>query len=402
MRILQVFNRYLERGGEEMSVERISNVLSSRHQVFHCYFDSAMWAAEKSLGNALTQVAQIFHNPDSIARFRRHVAAARPDLLLFHNIFPVGSAGVLREALKMDIPVFQLVHNFRPFSVNGYLWAGDHLLPQGLKKNFLPEVLAGSWQGSRVKTAVYAAVLYSMHASGLFKRVDGWLAISRFMRDTFVQAGLDPAKVHVLKHSWDPRPELPDESMGEGPPTLVFLGRLTEAKGVVTLLEAWRLAADRVPDARLCIGGLGPMEEFVRREAAALPRCDYLGFVGGRDKDELLARCTAMVVPSVWWEALGLVAYEAYDFGKPVLAADGGGLAETVVPDQTGWLHRPGDAGQLAEQMVEVLTNPAEASRRGAEGRRWLLENTRREDWLDEFERIAGEAVRECRVISDQ
>jgi glycosyltransferase involved in cell wall biosynthesis len=390
MRILQVFNRYLERGGEEMSIERMSLVLGARHEVSHCFFDSSAWAGDRTPWAPLKQAAMMFHNPSSVARFRDQVAEFRPDLLILHNLFPVGSAGVLRAALKMEIPVFQMVHNFRPFSVNGYLWAGDRLLPQGLKKNFLPEVLAGSWQGSRVKTAVYAAVLYSMHASGLFKKIDGWLAISRFMRDTFVQAGLDSAKVHVLKHSWDPRPELPDGSSVEGPPTLVFLGRLTEAKGVVTLLEAWRLAANRVPDARLCIGGLGPMEDFVRREAAALPRCDYLGFVGGRDKDELLARCTAMVVPSVWWEALGLVAYEAYDFGKPVLAADGGGLAETVVPDQTGWLHRPCDAGQLAEQMVEVLTNPSEAMRRGGEGRRWLVENTRREDWLDEFDRIAG------------
>jgi glycosyltransferase involved in cell wall biosynthesis len=393
VRILQVFNRYLERGGEEMSVERISNVLSSRHEVFHCYFDSAMWAGEKSALDALKQVALMFHNPDSVARFRRHVEATRPDLLLFHNVFPVGSAGVLRAALGMDLPVFQLVHNFRPFSVNGYLWAGERLLPQGLKKNFLPEVLAGSWQGSRLKTGVYAAVLMSMHLSGMFQRIDGWLAISKFVRDTFVGAGIDAAKVHVLRHSWDPRPEPPERAVAEGPPTLVFLGRLTESKGVTTLLEAWKLAAGRVPDARLCIGGLGPMEDAVRREAAALPRCECLGFVGGREKDELLARCTAMVVPSVWWEALGLVAYEAYDFGKPVLAAEGGGLAETVVRDQTGWLHRPGDAAQLAEQMVEVLQDPAEVRRRGREGRRWLVEHTRREDWLDEFDRIAGEAV---------
>ena len=40
MRILQVFNRYLERGGEESSVERVSDSLSLHHRVFHCYFDS--------------------------------------------------------------------------------------------------------------------------------------------------------------------------------------------------------------------------------------------------------------------------------------------------------------------------------------------------------------------------
>jgi glycosyltransferase involved in cell wall biosynthesis len=405
MRILQVFNRYLERGGEEVSVERISDVLGTRHHVFHCYFDSAMWSGRSSMVESLEQGARMIYNPDSIRRFRDHVRASRADLVLFHNVFPVGSAGLFWAAIRMNLPLFQLVHNFRPFSVNGYLWAGDRMLPQGLKKNFLPEVLAGSWQNSRVKTAVYAAILRSMHAVGTFEKVDAWLAISKFMRDTFVEAGLAPEKVHVLMHSWDLRPGPPpsDEDVGGGAPTLVFLGRLTEAKGLSTLLEAWKLAAERVPGARLRIGGSGPLEEQVRREAAALPRCEYLGFVGGDEKDALLSGCTAVVVPSVWWEALGLVAYEAYDYYKPVLAADGGGLSETVVRNETGWLHQPGNARELAEQMVEVLSQPAEARRRGLEGRRWLEANTRREDWLDAFDRIASEAVeRKRRSLGDR
>lgn len=393
MRILQVFNRYLERGGEEISVERISNVLGSRHEVFHCYFDSAMWADQCTISDRIGQAARMFHNPDSVRRFRNHLRATRAEMVLFHNVFPVGSIGVFREAIRLGVPLFQLIHNFRPFSVNGYLWADDKLIPHGLKKNFIPEIIAGSWQGSRVKTAVYASVLTTMHISGIFDKVDGWLAISQFMRERFVEAGLDSARVHILRHSWDPRPESTTRGLAVGPPTLLFLGRLTEAKGIVPLLKAWELAAARVPRARLLIGGLGPLEAFVRKEAAKLPRCDVLGLVGGDQKNALLEACTAMVVPSVWWEALGLVAYEAYDFSKPVLAANSGGLAESVVPGETGWLHTPGNAAELADQMVDVLSNPAEAFRRGLNGRHWLVAQTRRDDWLDAFDEIVGPVI---------
>lgn len=391
MKILQVFNRYRERGGEEISVERISNVLSRRHEVFHCYFDSATWTENPDPGESLKQAMLMIHNPASIRRLMVQIDACKPDLILLHNVFPVGSMGVFRAILDRGIPVFHFVHNFRPYSVNGYLWAGDKLLDQGLSLNFVPEILAASWQNSRLKTAVYAGVLWMMHGLGIFKRVDAWLAISSFVREVFVKAGLEQSKVHLLRHSWDPvnhaaDPAPPPPADG---PYLLFLGRLTEAKGVTTLLEAWRHAAAVLPDTRLLIGGSGPLEDRVREEASSLPRCDYLGQVGGSHKDALLAHCSAVVIPSVWWEALGLVAYEAYDYAKPVLAARSGGLAECVTPGETGWIHEPGDARELARHMAEVIGDPGEAVRRGQAGRAWLLAHTGCENWLDEFERIA-------------
>ena len=396
MRILQVFNRYLERGGEEESVERISNVLAKRHEVFHCYFDSRMWTHESTGFDNIRHILWMFYNPGAVERFRRQVQACRPDLILVHNVFPVGSIGVLREATRLGIPVFHVVHNFRPFSVNGYLWADGHLIPQGLKRNFIPEVLAGAWQDSRPKTAVLAGVLWVMHLMGIYDQIDCWLAISRFMRDAFVGAGIPAEKVFVLRHSWNARrgslePEARSQS-AEGP-SLLFLGRLTESKGVEVLLKAWELAAAKAPSAKLFIGGSGPMEKLVSRAAAKLPRCEYVGQVGGARKEELLTNCTAMVVPSVWWEPLGLVTYEAYDYGKPVLAAAAGGLSETILPGETGWVHTPGDVEQLAAQIVEALNDPEECQRRGTNGRNWLQQHTRTEDWLDEFDVIANEIL---------
>lgn len=391
MRVLQVFNRYLERGGEEVSVERISNVLSQRHEVFHCYFDSRTWKQESGAVASAKQLTRMFHNPDAALRLRRHIEACRPDLVLVHNLFPVGSLTVLRVVAGLNVPVAHMVHNFRPYSVNGYLWAAGRLLPQGLKKNFLPEILVGAWQSSRLKTAAFAMVLWAAHALRVYGKIDGWLAISQFMREAFIKAGQPAEKVFLLRHSWDPGPE-PD-SRPDDPPYFLFLGRLIESKGVSTLLEAWKIASAHIPTARLVIGGDGPLALEVTAAAAGLPRCEYLGQVEGEKKTALLDRCLAMVIPSVWWEPLGLVVYEAYDHAKPVLAARAGGLAETVSPGETGWLHEPGNAQELAAQMVEAVGNPMEAARRGGEGRRWLLENTRTADWLDAFDEIAGKLV---------
>jgi glycosyltransferase involved in cell wall biosynthesis len=390
MRILQVFNRYLEKGGEEASVVRIANELSHRHVVFPCYYASKEWTNQKHGPGPVGRVLRMAHNPDAIRRFHDHFEIARPDLLLVHNIFPVGSAALYPAMLRTGVPVIHYIHNFRPFSVNGYCWGHDRLLPEGLRGNFLPEVAAGAWRGSRLATLYYACLLRMLHARGVFRRIDGWLAISQFMRDTFVGAGIRPERIAVLPHSWDPRAT---ETPPTDQPALVFLGRLAEAKGVRTLLNAWQIVEQSTNRGSLTIGGGGPLEEFVRHRCAGLQRAHFAGFVSGEHKDDLLRNSAAMVVPSVWWEPLGLVVYEAYDYCRPVLAASSGGLTETVIPGETGWLHEPGDARQLAAQMIGAINDCAECARRGAAGRRWLLQHTSKDQWSDDFDQFAEQIV---------
>lgn len=60
-------------------------------------------------------------------------------------------------------------------------------------------------------------------------------------------------------------------------------------------------------------------------------------FVKGKTKDDLLQGCRALRAPSFWWKPLGLIAYGAYEFGRPVLAGASGGLKETVIEGKAGF-----------------------------------------------------------------
>ena len=387
MKVLQVFNRYLERGGEEISVERISDAISIKHSVYHCFFDSRQMGEISGPVDMLSSAAMMAWNPGSAARLRSHCHAVRPDVLLCHNLFPTGTASLLAVAHSLRIPVINYIHNFRPFSVNGYLWANDRVEPAGLKKNFLPEIFAGSWQNSRIKTAVDATILTAMHATGMFRRISAWVAISAFIREKFIEAGVPAGKVHTLQHSWTPLPSCP-------PPQddgyYLFLGRLITAKGIRTLLDAWeRIEAqlgDKAP--RLVIGGEGPLTSEVAERANRSRSVQFKGQVGGADKAALLQGCRAMVAPSIWWEGLGLVTYEAYDNGKPMLASRSGGLTETVQHGVTGLLHEPGNSGELAANILEIDTEPKRRFEMGANGRKWLLANTGLDQWCKSFDRI--------------
>lgn len=337
----------------------------------------------------------MWRNPEALARITEAHEKLKPDLWLVHNVFPVASAAVYELARTLGVPVIYFGHNFRPFSVNGYCWAGQHLAPQGLRGNYWPEILAGSWQHSRLKTAVFAAILRKLRASGWLDSIKAWVAISDFMRDRFIEAGVSANRVFTLRHSWDLLN--PQDTTLQDNGSVLYLGRLSHEKGIPVLLEAWQKFRATQPDnthlCHLVIAGEGPLQRVVAKAAAADPSIRFEGYVSGERKTELLRSCRAVVVPSVWWEALGLVVYEAYDFSKPVLAARSGGLTETVTDQQTGLLHEPGNADELARQLHRVTTQPEHAKTWGIRGRAWLEQNTSSTEWLERFNTIANSAV---------
>jgi len=386
-RILEIFNRYQLVGGEEIAANRMFDLLGERYEIERCLFSSSEWT-QPGAPSRWRQAFLMFRNPGSLERIREAHDRFRPDCWLVHNVFPVASAAVFELAGELGVPIVYVCHNYRPFSVNGYCWAGDKIAPGGLRKNYLAEILAGSWQNSRIKTAIFALILRRLHSKHWLDSVGAWLAISDFVRDRFVEAGIPEDKIHTLRHSWDLiNPAPPENSQGQ---YFLYLGRLSVEKGLRVLLETWKQLTSTLganaPLLKIC--GEGPLQHEVEEFAALCPKVEFVGVVSGQQKHELLKGCVAVIVPSIWWEALGLVTYEAYDFGKPVLAAASGGLSETVQHGITGFLHTPGNASQLADQVVELWNNPEPATEMGRNGRLWLEQNTAKEEWLAGFGKL--------------
>jgi len=384
-RVLQLFNRYLETGGEEASVQRVYNSLQSITEIRQCLFDSADWTGPNAPG-AASQAVRMIYNPDSIRKLRKDHKEHKSTLWLLHNLFPVGSAGIYREANSLDIPTIQYIHNFRPFSVNGYLWANGRIEPSGLQKRFWPEIREGSWQNSQIKTAWYAGILKYLHYTGAFERVQAWVAISDFMRQTFIKAGVPEKRVFHIPHSWDIKYSKVEKPRDEG--YYVFLGRLSDMKGIPMLLSVWEKLGKRLGSRtpRLMIGGDGPLEHLVKEYCANNSHVKFCGRLSGVEKTNMIKNSRAMIAPSMWCEPLGLVTYEAYEHQKPMLAAESGGLTETVQHEKTGYLHEPGNIDMLVEQILYLENNPEMGGALGNKGREWLEANTRKKEWRDKFQ----------------
>lgn len=390
--ILELFNVYLEKGGEELIADNILRKLGEFQEVDSLRFFSQDWEEARSCSR-FSQLCKLFYNRTTAQELEQKIHSINPDILLLHNIYPVGSPSIYHIAKKTETPVIQFTHNYRPFSVKGTLWTGKRIAEESLKGNYWEEITSGSWKESSLKSAAFAASLKYLHATGWLDSIKHWIAISDFMREKFIEAGVPPHQITTLKHFWELSPET-QTAQDQG--YYLFLSRLCEEKGVDVLLDAWSLLEKEcgTETPKLVIGGTGELKEKVVKAAEKSVCIEYHDYVSGEKKAELIRNCRAMIAPSVWWEPLGLVTYEAYDYGKPMLASASGGLKETVVDHVTGFHFQPNDPGAIVECILksEQLSD-VERLTMGREGRSWLKEHASPEKWKEEFQQIIKKVV---------
>lgn len=390
MKVLNIFNHYQERGGEASAVRAITDSLSKMVDLGTCEFFSSDWIGSEA-PPIWKQAVWMLRNPRSLARLHAVHGSFQSDAWLVHNVFPIGSAAIYRQAQRENVPIIQYLHNFRPFSVNGALWAGNRIQPGGLRGNYWPEIWHGTWQNSRLKSAWLAIILSLMHKLNWLSSIKAWVAISHFVRNKFIEAGVPARDLFALHYFWRPLAhpsERPEQTH------YLFLGRLIEAKGLFPLLDAWDILEREGSAPPLLIAGTGPLRDEVIRRAERIKTLRYAGELHGDAKDEAITKARAMIVPSVWWEPLGLVVYEAYDYARPVLAARSGGLPEIVIDGQTGLLHQPGNAEEIAQHVRQMESNERARQDMGRQGRTWLEQNASEAEWQEKFSQILAHATR--------
>jgi len=210
------------------------------------------------------------------------------------------------------------------------------------------------------------------------RRSDRVVAISTYTAAELRELADVPIEVIPYTTSL-PEPLSLPKSTG-GPPTVLFVGRLVERKGVPYLIEAMSLLPDR--SVRLEIVGDGPERpklEAASRRLGIADRIEFRGKVSATELQAAYARASAFVLPSIFdargdTEGLGVVALEAMNYGTPVVASRIGGIPDVVEDGVTGILVPPGDAAALAAALRRVLDEPDLARKLGEAGRRRLHE----------------------------
>ena len=278
-----------------------------------------------------------------LAMARDPVAA---DVVHTHTWY-VGLGGMLVQSIH-DVPLVVTLHSMEPLRP----WKADQL-------------------GTGYAVSSWAERL-------AVERADRVIAVSAQMRtDITTHFRVDPDRVVVIHNGVDAEAFARTERQGAlarhevRAPYVLFVGRISEQKGIFQLLEAARVLPAGV-QLVLCASSPDTPELLARLEAAVAGRPEIRwinAMLPVPEVVQLYSHAAVFVCPSIY-EPFGLINLEAMACGTPVVASRVGGIPEVVVDGETGRLVEPDDAAALGQALAGIVADPARARRMGEAGRR--------------------------------
>ncbi|HYO48666.1 MAG TPA: glycosyltransferase family 4 protein [Chloroflexia bacterium] len=316
---------------------------------------------------ARTRTEVEWHNVRTIRRVIAHIS---PDAVMFWNGANLGR-DLLMQAERMARVVYYLHDPWLvAVLVRQQQWATSRL-PQRLARR------------------VYHTALRAVGIPRGSVPVEGerTVFISRALRTQYERLGVDVDGSEVISNGLAPgmfsfRPQhILSRAPGE-PHKIIFSGRITPEKGVMTLLAALRMLRDMpgLGDTRLSLLGVAQSEEY----GAKLR--DRIGELGLRDAARFLRPVPRHEIPDVyachdllaftseWEEPFALTLLEAMAVGVPVVSSLTGGSAEIVRDGENAFAFQAGDANDLASKLAWVLTHPQQAAAAGQAASKEIVE----------------------------
>jgi glycosyltransferase involved in cell wall biosynthesis len=273
----------------------------------------------------------------------------KPDIAHFHNIFPQISSSAYAACKRLGVPVVQTLHNYRYICPSGLLQRNSKPCEKCIEGSLLSSLAHKCYRNSFIATLPMAAMIYFNRVTGSFaNNVDRYITLTEFGKARFVMGGLPQHKIAVKPNFvTDSGNEKSAESSALGDYVL-YVGRLTQEKGVITLLNACKQTKE-IP-----LKVLGDGELRAQLESLCIQFNLNVEFLGYQNKDtviSMLKNSRFLVLPSECYEGFPVTVVEAYSCGKPVLASKIGSLDEIVIENVTGRKFAFGSENSLAQRM---------------------------------------------------
>jgi glycosyltransferase involved in cell wall biosynthesis len=343
MRVLIAHNRYRLPGGEERHIDLLEEgLLEAGVEVRR--FERHSSELDASSAKRAAAALALAYRPGG-GGIARVVEDWRPDVVHFHNLWPLLTPAALRLARRRGAAVVLTAHNYR-FACPGGTLLRDGVVHDDCVRG--SSLLCGlrNPRGGLAESVSYGVALELQRRLRMLTRwVDAFIAPSAFMGRMLIRSGLPEARVHVIGYGL-PRME---DATGQRGRYALYVGRLSPEKGVTTLLESAAIARE-VP---VALAGSGPLDADVRDAAVT-----YLGRLDPPGLRAALAEASFTVAPSEWHDNQPFAVLEAFSAGKPVIATGLGGLPEVVRDGATGLIVPPRSPAALASAMKTLWHRP--------------------------------------------
>ncbi len=365
MRVLMVNKFHYIVGGSETCYFSMKRLLKKRgHTVidfsmadernapspYSGYFTGNVdYHARNSLCRQITMARDFVYSPEAKKKFERLVRDTKPDLVHLHMFSHQISPSILDVVKKYRLPAVYTAHDLQLLCPNYKMLHHGTLCEACLRGKVFSCVRNRCVMDSYVKSALSALENKVHRSRGIYDAIQYLIMPSAFYRQKFLEAGYAPERLVPIPHFLNLRP-LKDPVREKKEPYILYAGRLSEEKGLRTLLRAVEGT-----DISLHIAGAGAMEKEIesRLREPSLRRVRLLGFLQGPALTDEISGASALVLPSEWYENGPYAAIEALRCGRPLVGSRIGGITEMI--QNNGMLTAPGDEKELRSAMQAVL-----------------------------------------------
>lgn len=347
MKILFIHTFYKLAGGEDTVVQNEMDLLRQNgHEVKLLPFDNSQFSLAKLLAMPF--------NVHSYFKVRKEVRRFNPEVIHIHNTHFAASQSIIYAADAAKIPIVLTLHNYRFLCPSGSLYFDGQIFIDSLKPGFpWLAVKKGVYKNSKILTFWLAFSNYLHQKLGAFNRVDTFIVLGEHSYQLFSDSHLKKyADKIVVKPNFSPerKTSTPAENT-----YFLFVGRLTEEKGIRTLLKA-----ASGTDIKIKIVGSGPLENLVVSACESNANIEFLNQQPSFKIDELLNNAEALIFPSEWFETFGMVLIEAFSKSVPVIASNLGNISTIVKNNVNGLTFKPGNADDLRSKMRQFKNLPSQ------------------------------------------
>lgn len=335
---------------------------------FEKYFVNKIEYKSYYQGKSIKSIIEIF--PKSIysaeAKQKLHLLLKdfKVDIAQLNNINNYLTPSIIPVLKRKKIPIIWRILDYKLICPNNTFLRNDKICEACYKHKYYKCVLYRCKKKSLLASSLMAFESYFYYVMPYYKQIDKFLFQSEFTRDIYVKYGFDISRTHIIENPYDCS-KLQAKFNGDN--YILYFGRISKEKGILTLLDAMKLS----PEIELKIVGDGPELEFYSNYVVdnLISNVSFLGPKWNEKLEPIIKDCDFVVVPSEWYEPSPYVALQSFSYGKPVIASNMGGLNDLIIQNENGILFKAGDKVSLSNSIKNLFQNKALIQKMGHNAR---------------------------------
>lgn len=367
MKVLNVNKFYNVKGGSETYLFGLEDLLRKNNHIsipfsmkddkniqneYESYFIDHIDYKNMKFNDKISSSFKIIYSLEARRKIKKIIEDTSPEIAHLHIYQHQMSPSIIHELKKYDIPIVNTVHDLKVVCPNYKMLNKNGVCEECKGGKYYKCFKYGCTKDSKLYSLVNVIECYLHKYLKSYSLVDRFICPSKFYKQKLIEFGIEEKKVEYIPNFVDSEKFEPSYEYED---YFIYIGRLSEEKGIMTLLEAM----NQVKESKLKIVGTGPLAEAVsnRIKQMKLSNVELLGFKSGDELKNIIQKSRFMVIPSEWYENGPMSVLECMAYGKAILGSNMGGIPELIEDGKTGYVFKAGNQNELASKINLLLQN---------------------------------------------